>query len=103
MTGTMQIEKLKKRAAYYYQKDYDERFGGQFIFFIVPLIGSDDNLFYYVKQCPDGKLEISGEAHTVKPERISHYMREARESMGEKHPMYYWLNENGEVTCKTYL
>jgi len=36
MTGTIKIGKLKKNAAYYYIKDYDERVRGDFIFLLYP-------------------------------------------------------------------
>lgn len=97
MTGTMMIGKLKKKAAYYYQQDYDERVGGHFIFFIEPLCGNDGECFYYVRKLSDGKLEITGEAYIIIPERLTHYMRAAREKLGGKYPIYYWQNENGDI------
>ena len=103
MTGTISISKLKKNAAYYYLKDYDERVGGEFIFFILPLYDNDDRPFFYVKQQSDGRLELSGEAYIITNERLSRYIREAKENMGGMIPIYYWLDENGEVTNKTYL
>ena len=103
MTGTISISKLKKNAAYYYLKDYDERVGGEFIFFILPLHDNDDKPFFYVKPQPDGRLELSGEAYIITDERLSRYIREAKENMGGMIPLYYWLGENEEVTNKTYL
>lgn len=103
MTGTIKIGKLKKNAAYYYIKDYDERVGGEFIFFIVPLRNNDDKLFFYVKLQPDGRLELSGEAYIITDERLSHYIREAKENIGGMKPIYYWLDANGDVTKKSYL
>ena len=103
MTGTITISKLKKNAAYYYLKDYDERVGGEFIFFITPLRDNDDRPFFYVKPQPDGRLELSGEAYITTDERLSRYIREAKENMGGMIPLYYWLGENEEVTNKTYL
>ena len=103
MTGTMKISKLKKNATYYYLKDYDERVGGEFIFFILPLHDNDDELFFYVKPQPDGRLELSGEAYIITDERLSRYIREAKENIDGMIPIYYWLGENGEVTNKTYL
>lgn len=98
MTGTIKIGKLKKNAAYYYLKDFDERVGGEFIFFIVPLSDNDGKPFFYVKPQPDGRLELSGEAYIITDERLSRYIREAKENMGGMKPIYYWLNANGEVT-----
>lgn len=103
MTGTMKIGKLKKDAAYYYIRDYDERVGGEFIFFILPLSNNEGKHFFYVKQQSDGMLEISGEAYIITDERLPRYIREAKENMGGMKPLYYWLGENGEVTKKTYL
>lgn len=39
MKGTMQISRLKSKAAYYYEKSFDERYGGDFYIFIEPLRG----------------------------------------------------------------
>lgn len=103
MTGTMKIGKLKKNAAYYYLKDYDERVGGECIFFIMPLSDNDGKPFFYVKPQTDGWLEISGEAYIITAARLSRYIREAKENMGGKKPIYYWLGENGEITKKSYL
>lgn len=103
MTGTITIGKLKKNAAYYYLKDYDEHVGGEFIFFITPLRDNDDKPFFYVKQQFDGRLELSGEAYIITDERLSRYTREAKENIDGMIPIYYWLGENGEVTNKSYL
>ena len=103
MTGTMKVGKLKKNAAYYYIKDYDERVGGRFIFFIVPLYDNDGKPFFYVNQQSDGRLELSGEAYIITEEKLPSYIREAKENMGGQKAIYYWLDVNGEVTKKTYL
>ena len=103
MTGTITIGKLKKNAAYYYLKDYDEHVGGEFIFFITPFRDNDDKPFFYVKLQSDGRLELSGEAYITTDERLSRYIREAKENMGGMIPLYYWLDENGEVTNKIFL
>lgn len=103
MTGTMKIGKLKKNAAYYYQKDYDKRIGGQFVFFIVPLKNNDGKPFYYVKSTSDGNIEISGEAYITTEEKLPRYIREAKTEINGQQPLYYWLDENGETTKKTYL
>ena len=102
MTGTIKIGKLKKNAAYYSLKDFDERVGGEFIFFITPLHDNDDKPFFYVKQQSDGMIELSGEAYIITDERLSRYIREAKENMGGMIPIYYWLDENGEITNKKY-
>ena len=102
MTGTIKIGKLKKNAAYYSLKDFDERVGGEFIFFITPLHDNDDKPFFYVKQQSDVMIELSGEAYIITDERLSRYIREAKENMGGMIPIYYWLDENGEITNKKY-
>ena len=66
MTGTMKVGKLKKNAVYYYHKDYDERVGGAFIFFIMPMLNNDSKTFFYV-------TEIS-------------YLRQSTEEMQRNHP-----------------
>lgn len=103
MTGTIKIGKLKKNASYYYIKDYDERVGGDFIFFIVPLSDNEGKPFFYIKPQSDGMLELSGEAYIITAERLARYIREAKENTGGIKPIYYWLGENGEVTKKSYL
>ena len=103
MTGTIKIGKLKKNAEYYYIKDYDERVGGQFVFFILPLSDNDGKPFFYVKTVTEGWFEISGEAYIITEEKLPRYIREAKENMGGMKPIYYWLGENGEVTKKSYL
>lgn len=103
MTGTMKIGKLKKDAAYYYIRDYDERVGGEFIFFILPLSNNEGQSFFYVKQQFDGRVELSGEAYIITDEKLPRYIREAKENMDGMKPLYYWLGENGEVTKKLYL
>lgn len=103
MIGTMNIGRLKKNAAYYYLKDYDERVGGEFVFFIKPLSDNDGKPFFYIKPQSDGRLEIGGEAYITTEEKLPRYIREAKENMGGMIPIYYWLGENGEVTKKTYL
>ena len=103
MTGTMKVGKLKKNAVYYYHKDYDERVGWAFIFFIVPLRNNDDKPFFYVKPQPNGMLELSGEAYIITEERLSRYIRKAKEDMGGMKPIYYWLDAKGDVTKKSYL
>lgn len=102
MTGTIKIGKLKKNAVYYYIKDYDERVGGQFIYFIVPLSDNEGKPFFYIKPQPDGRLELSGEAYIITEEKLPRYIREAKENMDGMKPIYHWLGENGQVTKTSY-
>ena len=78
MTGTMKVGKLKKNAVYYYHKDYDERVGGAFIFFIMPMRNNDVKPFFYVKPQSDERLELSGEAYIITGERLSRYIRKPK-------------------------
>ena len=65
MKGTMQISKLKKNAAYYYNKTYNRKYRDYNIFFMEPLEGTNDDYFYYVKRLDNGKIEISGDLHLL--------------------------------------
>ena len=57
MKGTMQISKLKKNAAYYYNKTYNRKYKDYNIFFMEPFEGTNDDYFYYVKSLDNGKIE----------------------------------------------
>lgn len=104
MKGIMQIDKLKKKAAYYTSKSYDELYGGEFIFFIEPLEGTNDKCFYYVKELENGKIEITGEGYIISnPKRLASYKKAARENLGNAYPAYYWLNEEDKTIEKTYV
>jgi len=102
MKGTMQISKLKKKAAYYYNKTYNRKYKDYNIFFMEPFEGTNDDYFYYVKRLDNGKIEISGELHLFLDCHLQRYQSEARARMKDIVPAYYWLDENGEVTEKTY-
>lgn len=102
MKGTMQISKLKKKAAYYYVKDYDEKCGGDFVFFIEPFPGTDDDYFYYVRRLDNGKIEIEGEGYITTEDCLDTHKRGARAMLDGRTPAYYWRNDKNEVIEKTY-
>ena len=103
MKGTMRISKLKKKAAYYSSKSYDKLYGGEFTFFIEPLLGTEDKCFYYVKKLESGEIEITGEGYVVtSKESLASHKRDAKENLGNAYPAYYWLDENDKVVEKTY-
>lgn len=103
MKGTMQISKLKKKAAYYCSKSFDTGYGGEFVFFIEPFDGTYDKCFYYVKELKNGKIEITGEGYIISDfGRIASYRKAAREKLGNDYPAYYWLDDNDEIIEKTY-
>ena len=102
MKGTMQISKLKKKAAYYYVKDYDEKCGGDFVFFIEPFQGNEDDCFYYVRKLDNGMIEIEGELYLTTEERLASHKQSARASLDGRTPAYYWRNDKNEVIEKTY-
>lgn len=102
MKGTMQIKRLKKKAAYYYVRDYDEKYGGDCIFFIEPFFGSTDKSFYYVRKLENGKIEIEGELHITTEPYLNSLKRGAKARLGECTPAYYWLAERRRLVEKTY-
>lgn len=107
MKCSMQITKLRVNAPFYSKKDFDERLGGNFTMFIVPLKGNDDGLFYYVRKLDNGKLEIEGEGYIItNGESLKYHKDEARKEMVKyelegENVMYYWLDGNGNVVEKT--
>lgn len=102
MKGTMQISKLTKKAAYYYVKDYDEKCGGDFVFFIEPFPGTEDDYFYYVRRLDNEKIEIEGEGYITTEDCLDTHKRGARAMLDGRNPAYYWRNDKNEVTEKTY-
>lgn len=104
MKGTMQISRLKSKAAYYYEKSFDERYGGDFYIFIEPLRGNDDDYFYYVKKLGNGKIEITGEGYIISDiSRLMSYKCRAKKELSCNIPAYYWIDDQGDTTTKTYL
>ena len=102
MKGTMQISKLKKNAAYYYVKDYDEKCGGDFVFFIEPFPGTEDDCFYCVRRLDNGKIEIEGEGYITTEEHLASHIQSAKKTLDGRIPAYYWRNDKNEVLEKTY-
>lgn len=103
MKGTIRIKNLKKKAAYYQVKSYDEAYGGDFTFFIEPLLGTEDKCFYYAKRLEDGYIEITGEAYIIsRDDSLVSHKKDAKKEIGNKYPAYYWLDDNDKVIEKTY-
>lgn len=98
MTGILQVTKLKKgKAPYYEVKDYDENFGGVFYLLIEPLFGENNRRFYYAKKLPDGKIQLEGEGYILTEDELTRCKRQAVKGLGEKPVWYYWLGDNGSV------
>lgn len=103
MKGSMRVSKLKKKAAYYLSKSYNELYGGEFTFFIEPFQGTEDKCFYYVKRLENGEIEITGEGYIVtSKDSLASHKSDAKKTFGEICPAYYWLDENDKVIEKTY-
>lgn len=47
MTGKISVQKMSKSWSYLVQ-DYDEKYGGTFWLLVVPLMGYDNEVFFYV-------------------------------------------------------
>ena len=102
MKGTMQISKLKKKAAYYYNKTYNRKYRDYNIFFMEPLEGTNDDYFYYVRRLDNGKIEIEGEGYITTEDCLDTHKRGARAMLDGRTPAYYWRNDKNEVIEKTY-
>ena len=103
MKGSMRINKLKKKAAYYCSKSFDEAYGGNFTLFIEPFKGTYDDFFYYVKEFQDGGIEITGEGYIVTDkDSLASHKRDAKRELGDMRPAYYWLDEKDKQIDKTY-
>lgn len=103
MKGTMQVKNLKKRASYYLSKSYDELYSGEFTIFIQPLLGTEDKYFYYAKRLKNGEIEITGEGYVVTcEESLASHKKDAKKTLGDLCPAYYWLNDDWDVIEKTY-
>lgn len=103
MKGTIQVKRLRDSAAFYTVKDYDELYGGDFTYFIEPFRGCDGELFYYVKELDNGKLEIEGEAYVITDkDSLNRHKREAKKELDGEIPLYRWLDKNGKVINLSY-
>ena len=100
-SGSMQVRNYRTKRGYYLTKDYDANYGGEFHFFIRPLIGFDDEVFFYVRKLPEGKYEVTGEAYVItNPNHIRAYKAEAIKVRKRKKLYYYHVDKDFNVLRK---
>lgn len=91
----------KNRNGYYLSRDYDERVGGKFTFLLEPLIGNDDELFFYVMKTDNGKYEITGEGYIVtSSDSLKSHLMGLRKKLPGRTIWYYHIDQNGSVIRK---
>lgn len=101
----MIVKKLRENAAYYSIKDFDEKVGGEFTLFITPFEGYEEP-FYYVRKTDDG-IEIEGEGYIVtNKDSLKRHKQDAKQELVDyelkgKTVMYYWRDEDGNVTDRS--
>lgn len=100
-SGTMQVSDYRTKQGYYLSKDYDAKVGGEFWFLIEPLIGNDDEVFFYIRALPNGKFEVEGEAYIITdPDRLKSYKNDAVRTRRGKKLFYYHLDSKGDILRK---
>ncbi len=100
-SGTMQVRDYRTKQGYYLAKDFDAKVGGEFWFLIEPLIGNGDEVFFYIRNLPNGKFEVEGEAYIITDsDRLKSYKNDTVRTRRGKKLFYYHLNEKGEVLQK---
>lgn len=103
MKGIMRKKKLRKSAAYYTAKDYDEIYGGDFTLFIEPFVGNEGEFFYYARELENGEIEIMGEGYIVTDnESLNRHKKRAKKELNGDY-FYYWIDDNGNVIKETCM
>ena len=100
-SGSMQVSNYKTNRGYYLAKDYDANYGGEFHFLIEPLIGHDNEVFFYVRELPDGKYEVTGEAYVItNRDHLQDYKADAIALRKDKKLYYYHVDQDFHVLRK---
>lgn len=90
------------KTGYYLSHDFDVKLGGEFYFFLEPLIGNDDERFFYVRE-HNGLYEVEGECYIIDGDNKASLQRQKRELRAElkgQHIWYYHIDENGKTVWK---
>ena len=91
----------KNLRGYYLSRDYDEKVGGKFSFLLEPLIGNEDEVFFYVQKTEDGRYEITGEGYIItEKESLNRHLRDLRKELPGKTIWYYHIDKDGNVIRK---
>ena len=100
-SGSMQVSSYKTKHGYYLAKDYDANYGGEFRFLIAPLIGNDNKVFFYVRELPGGKYEVTGEAYVITDlDRLRAHKANAISLRNKKKLYYYHVDQDFNVLRK---
>jgi len=91
----------KTETGYFCGKDYDLNSGKPFWFFIAPLDGCKGEKFFYVRNMPNGKYEVTGEGYFLYESTfLKEYKKEALEEMGDTVYYYFFDEKTGQVIKK---
>lgn len=102
MTGSMIRKSYKTKTGYFCAADFDKKLGGKFYFLIEPLIGCQEERFFYVRKLKDGAFEILGEGYIINaPGGLKRHISELKKELGSSPQIYYYhLDETGKVIKK---
>lgn len=102
MTGKISVQKMSKSWSYFVQ-DYDEKYGGTFWLLVVPLMGYDNEVFFYVYKDKEN-IYIEGESYIIdNKESVNKSRKEEREYFKGKKLYHYILDDNKEIIEKRFI
>ena len=86
---------------YYISGGCNEGFGGKFNFLLEPLIGNDDERFFYVEKTDNGKYEVTGEGYVItSKDSLYRHLKCLKKELQGKCIWYYHIDSAGCVLRK---
>lgn len=86
---------------FYLSGDYDERYGGKFGFLLEPLIGNENERFFYVQKTDNGKYEVTGEGYDITSKAsLYRHLKCLKKELRGKCIWYYHIDSSGCVLRK---
>ena len=99
-SGTMKCKSYHTNKGYYLAKDYDERFGGEFFFLLLPFFGNNGERFFYVTT-EKNSYTVEGEYYIIMDEsKVRKEVRLFQKELGKKPIWYYHKDNQGRVLRK---
>ena len=98
--GSMQIKNYITKKGYFYIKDYDKMYGGDYWFVIEPLHGWENKRFFYVQPIINNKkiYEITGEGHFLTKKYFTQHLKELRKELESVDVIYYYFtDDSGQI------